>query len=60
MDGILEKFSLYDFFNVIFSGGIFLLGLHVMGIFPLSYVEKEMGLPNHDIIMYAVIFFFVI
>ena len=58
MDGILEKFSLYDFFNVIFSGGIFLLGLHVMGIFPLSYVEKEMGLPNHDIIMYAVIFFF--
>lgn len=57
MDGILEKFSLYDFFNVIFSGGIFLLGLHVMGIFPLSYVEKKMELPNHDIIMYAVIIF---
>ncbi len=57
MDAIFEKFSLYDFFNVIFSGGIFLLGLHVIGIFPLSYVENGMGLPNCDIIMYAVIFF---
>lgn len=57
MDAIFEKFSLYDFFNVIFSGGIFLLGLHVIGIFSLSYIEKEIGLPSCDIIVYAVIFF---
>lgn len=26
MEGVLEKFSIYDFFNLLFSGGILIAG----------------------------------
>lgn len=34
MEWAFERFSLYDFFNLLFSGGLLLLGLQFFG-FPL-------------------------
>ena len=36
MDGFFEKFSVYDFFNLLASGIIFLLGLLALGLLELT------------------------
>ena len=32
MDSVFEKFSVFDFFNLVFSGAIFLIGIQFLGI----------------------------
>lgn len=46
MEGLFEKFSLYDFFNLIITGAVFLVGLHLLGFAPLGFVEDNMNLPD--------------
>lgn len=40
MDGFFEKFSIYDFFNLIAAGIIFLCGLFTLGLLELTTVAK--------------------
>lgn len=41
MDWVFERFSLYDFFNLLFSGGVLLIGLYVLGYDFLSLSFKK-------------------
>ena len=41
MDGFFEKFSIYDFFNLIGSGLVFLMGLVLMGVLPIFELMKS-------------------
>lgn len=40
MDGVLEKFSIFDFFNLIFTGFIFLMSLQFLNIFLFDYISS--------------------
>lgn len=51
MEGAFDKFSLYDFFNLIFVGAIFLIALHMIGLYPLTYIANYIRLPNNNIII---------
>lgn len=55
MDWITEKFSLYDFFNLIFSGLMFLIGLHFLGFSPISYITTEVGLPDSEALLLLIV-----
>lgn len=55
MDGIFEKFSVYDFFNLIISGGTFIGGLHLIGFAPLTFLVNDIKIPDNEIVILAVI-----
>lgn len=55
MEGLFEKFSLYDFFNLIITGAVFLVGLHLLGFAPLGFVVDNMNLPDDKVIILATI-----
>lgn len=43
MDGFFEKFSIYDFFNLLASGIVFLIGLLVLGLLKLTTLAEFLG-----------------
>lgn len=55
MDGVFEKFSVYDFFNLIFCGGTFMLGLHIIEFTPILYLKDKIGMPQNDFIFLGVV-----
>lgn len=56
MEWALERFSLYDFFNLLFSCGLLLLGLQFFGVPVISHVKYSVGLPENDILYLFVMF----
>ena len=55
MDSVIEKFSIYDFFNLLFSGGIFIAGLHLLGFPLLEIVYSDIHLPESEIIFCTIV-----
>lgn len=55
MDGTFEKFSVYDFFNLIISGGAFIGGLHLIGFAPLYFLMNDIKVPDNEIIALALV-----
>lgn len=55
MDVFFEKFSVYDFFNLIISGGTFIGGLHFIGFAPLFFLVNDIGIPDNEIVTIALI-----
>ena len=55
MEGVLEKFSIYDFFNLLFSGGILIAGIHILGFPLLEILYNDIHLPESEILFCAVI-----
>lgn len=55
MDEAFEKFSVYDFFNLIISGGAFIGGLHLIGFTPLSFLVNDIKIPDNEIIRLSLI-----
>lgn len=55
MDGAFEKFSVYDFFNLIISGGAFIGGLHLIGFAPLYFLVNDIKVPDNEIVTLALI-----
>lgn len=53
MDGLFEKFSLYDFFNLIVSGALFIFGVQLLGFTPLTFINERMNLQNEKIFIYC-------
>ena len=50
MEWMFERFSLYDFFNLLFSGGLLLLGLQILGFPVISHIEYGIGLPYNEVV----------
>ena len=55
MDSVIEKFSIYDFFNLLFSGGIFIAGLHLLGFPLLEIIYSDIHLPESEIIFCTIV-----
>lgn len=55
MDGAFEKFSVYDFFNLIISGGTFVGALHLIGFAPLDFLINDIKIPDNEIVALALI-----
>ena len=53
MDGLFEKFSLYDFFNLIVSGALFIFGIQLLGFTPLTFINEKMNFQNEKIFIYC-------
>lgn len=56
MDSIISKFSLYDFFNLVFCGGIVIVGLHLMGYSPIVYIIETIDAPGYEFLNFLIIF----
>lgn len=50
MEQVFERFSLYDFFNLLFSGGMLILGLQILGFPVISHIEHGIGLPDNEVV----------
>ncbi|MGQ5427001.1 hypothetical protein ACULPM_08215 [Thermophilibacter sp. ZX-H3] len=50
MEQVFERFSLYDFFNLLFSGGLLILGLQILGFPVISHIEHGIGLPDNEVV----------
>ena len=50
MDGFFEKFSIYDFFNLLFGGGVFIIGLHLLQLPLLDFLINGIKIPDNNII----------
>lgn len=55
MDGAFEKFSVYDFFNLIISGGTFIGALHLIGFAPLDFLINDIKIPDNETVTLALI-----
>lgn len=55
MDSVFEKFSVYDFFNLLFSGGVFVGSLHLIGFSPLSFLINDLNIPENEILSLSLI-----
>lgn len=51
MEQLLERFSLYDFFNLIFCGGAFLIGLHMFGVSVISLMLDSIGIAQSEMLV---------
>lgn len=49
MDGVLEKFSVYDFFNVLGAGAVFLFGLQALDMVTLQSIVNYIGVAESTI-----------
>ena len=55
MDSVFEKFSVYDFFNLLFSGGVLVGSLHLIGFSPLSFLINDLNIPENEILSLSLI-----
>lgn len=56
MDGFFEKFSIYDFFNLLAAGIIFLIGLLALGLLELTALAEFLGTTSEtNWILYVII-----
>lgn len=46
MDSFLDKLGVYDFFNLIGAGGVFVCGIHVIGVVEIKKIISLMGTGN--------------